>query len=235
MDYKEAKNQIRNRQSRKIANNTYLKQRDKDAIAVRLHETDIITLYPDGFVTLNSGGWHTKTTLDRLQTYAPFYVYQKNYTWFVVVPSGGEYIFKDGMTYSPKINKFYHAALTEDGKDTKRIKSFKKKLNEYIDGYADLLLSREMPEPSGGDCWYCYMNLPGQSDHLINHVKEKYFVPSLIYRAFEELGASRMDWYMLGYCWRKNNNDSLVNNYFKSDVKRFLKRYMIRHIDLNAV
>jgi hypothetical protein len=57
---------------RKLANNTYLERNSFDpTIAVVLHRTDIITLYPDGNVKLNTGGWNTVTTRDRLNRFCP--------------------------------------------------------------------------------------------------------------------------------------------------------------------
>lgn len=71
MDYKSAKDKLQGRcyESRKLANNTYLKRggwRPKGDIAVQLHSTDVITFHPNGDVTLNTGGWNTITTRDRI-------------------------------------------------------------------------------------------------------------------------------------------------------------------------
>jgi hypothetical protein len=77
MNYHEADAKLtgRNRQSRKLENNTYLERcssylRDK-GIAVRLHSTNIITFYPDGRIDVCNGGYPTITTHDRLTTYLP--------------------------------------------------------------------------------------------------------------------------------------------------------------------
>lgn len=60
---------------RKIANNTYLERLVDNSIAVRLHATDVVVIFPDDVVVLNSGGWRTKTTKDRLNRFAgPFTV-----------------------------------------------------------------------------------------------------------------------------------------------------------------
>lgn len=78
MNYKEAdeKLQGRCRQSRKLENNTYIQRRNlyedgKDAIALRLHSTDILTFYPNGKIQVGTGGWDTVTTRDRLNRYLP--------------------------------------------------------------------------------------------------------------------------------------------------------------------
>ena len=60
----------RNKDQRKIANNTWL-EHIGDAYAVRLHGTDVVRFYKDGTVVFSTGGWHTRTTADRLNAYAP--------------------------------------------------------------------------------------------------------------------------------------------------------------------
>lgn len=64
------------RDSRKIANNTYLTRRTTSgsAIAVHLHGTDVATVDPDGTVTLNHAGWTTPTTAERLRTFISQYL-----------------------------------------------------------------------------------------------------------------------------------------------------------------
>lgn len=69
MDYNAASALLGKRQSRKLENNTYLVRRDDRTIAVRLHATDVVTFTPD-WIELDSGGWHTKTTADRMRAYA---------------------------------------------------------------------------------------------------------------------------------------------------------------------
>jgi len=44
-----------NRPTKKLANNTYA-IRHNDRLAVRFHQTDVVTAYPDGRVVVNSGG-----------------------------------------------------------------------------------------------------------------------------------------------------------------------------------
>lgn len=61
----------RNSESRKIANNTYKvrvenEAGDEQAIAIKLHDTNVVTAYPDGSVKLDSGGWKTPTTKSRI-------------------------------------------------------------------------------------------------------------------------------------------------------------------------
>jgi hypothetical protein len=72
--YKEldAKLQGRCRDSRKVANNTYLKRdRYRNDIAVHLHSTDVLIFHANGDIWINTGGWNTPTTRDRINMFLP--------------------------------------------------------------------------------------------------------------------------------------------------------------------
>ena len=47
---------LHNRPQKKVGNNTYA-VRHNDRLAIRFHQTDVVTAYPDGRVVVNSGGW----------------------------------------------------------------------------------------------------------------------------------------------------------------------------------
>ena len=72
-----------NRSNRKIGNNTYAKIEDDDSVSIRLHGTDVLRFYPNGLVKLNSGGWRTTTTKQRINKYSPIGVFQKNFQWYL--------------------------------------------------------------------------------------------------------------------------------------------------------
>ena len=59
---------LNGRQSRKIGNNTYMERIDAETIGVRYHSTLVVRATP-GYVELDSGGWHTKTTWERMSDY----------------------------------------------------------------------------------------------------------------------------------------------------------------------
>lgn len=105
MYYSDAVLKLNGRNTRKIANNTYL-ERDTVGtdIYVRLHSTRIIAFHDDGTVTYKTGGWHTYTTKDRLNNYGPHNVsvYQDHYDWFIRTRHDGQvYPFIDGMRINP--------------------------------------------------------------------------------------------------------------------------------------
>ncbi len=82
-----------------IKNNTRLFRYDDGKtdiyFALRLHNTDIITIHPQGW-TLNSGGWRTVTTKHRLNNYGPVGVSQVKGEW-IVGTHDGDVPFHDGI------------------------------------------------------------------------------------------------------------------------------------------
>lgn len=78
----------------KIANNTYLERRGPQLLAVRFHATDVLTFTPH-YVELNSGGWFTMSTRDRLE-YGPCRIHADRLGW-QVVPKGNAW--GDGHPY----------------------------------------------------------------------------------------------------------------------------------------
>jgi hypothetical protein len=86
MTYAEAVSMVQgktNRKTRKIGNNTYAEIEYDNSVSIRLHGTSVVRFYPNGLVKLNSGGWRTSTTKDRINKYSPVSVYQKNFEWFL--------------------------------------------------------------------------------------------------------------------------------------------------------
>ena len=80
-----------------LANNTRLFDRG-DCFALQLHNTDIIRIFPDGWV-LSAGRWQTVTTKQRLNDWGPITIYQRDFVWWVSHPSipHGERYFVDGL------------------------------------------------------------------------------------------------------------------------------------------
>lgn len=73
------------------------------AYALQYHSTDVVTAYPNGSVKLDSGGWITSTTKERINRYLPIgQLYQKKFGWFIAMPDGEQVEFRDGMTITPR-------------------------------------------------------------------------------------------------------------------------------------
>lgn len=75
----------------KFANNTRIQKRGR-AYAIRLHKTDVAIIRPDGTYRLNSNGWRTVITRDRINRVAPCCVEQTKGIWHI-----GKTLYEDGM------------------------------------------------------------------------------------------------------------------------------------------
>lgn len=57
-----------------------------------LHGNLIASIDGDGVLTVNNCGWETPTTKNALNSVLPsgWFIFQKNYTWFISTPGGVE-------------------------------------------------------------------------------------------------------------------------------------------------
>src|SRR3990167_8279765 len=164
-----------------VANNTRLIPRGSD-IAVRFHETDVVTIHKNGGYTLNNGGWGSMTTAARINEYAPAGLRSDRGIWvytgathFAAVP------FKDGAGIAPNGAPIKYAPAGA----VKRERKLYAEVKAYAAEYIRKLYARELDPPGSGDCWGCLMTTdkgeyPMRLSCIRGHVKEKYYVPSLI-------------------------------------------------------
>lgn len=91
--YVEAAQFLSGRDDVAIAHNTRLVRRP-GYIAVRHHYTDVVQYWPDGRITLSTGGWYSTTTKQRINQFSDAGVYQQNWDWYL--RDGRDYY--DGVT-----------------------------------------------------------------------------------------------------------------------------------------
>ena len=89
MTYEEALKKIersRNKVSCTVKNNTTLHKlvrvNGTVTVGVKLHDTFVVIMHPNHSVYF-SGGFHTRTTLQRINEFGLCSVYQKNFTWYL--------------------------------------------------------------------------------------------------------------------------------------------------------
>lgn len=182
---------------RVIDNNTRLITDDGPAMYhIKLHNTHIITYHENGDVVLNSGGWRTSTTKARMNEYSPVQIWQGRGLW-TAHWRGESYPYADGITFNTWTGK-----VTGAGEDPQAEVKLRRRVNEYAKGFVEALTKGEVGRPSAGDCWGCCMKEVGTgkevmgNDHLLSHLDEKYYVPSLLVNAINEGGASNVaKWY----------------------------------------
>lgn len=231
--YKTAKELLGNRTRRKLENNTYLETREDGSLAVKLHQTDVVIYKENGDMVLTSGGWKTMTTKDRINKYTRWgTVTQKNNQWFLK----GSFVFVDGVTITAK------GAVKGATKQTKTLEkafvSQKKTIKKFCTGFVDALFKGEVKAPSGGDCWHCCMVTEegktlgevssDHADHIKQHIKENYFVPSLLHRALEAMPTSIFTKGTIGDIWRGKETNPFDKKYAMKETKKNLYRYIMR-------
>lgn len=178
-----------NTTSRKVANNTYLEVREGGTIALRLHSTDIVTFTQDK-VILNSGGWLTITTKDRLNKWIPsgVGVYSTKGVWFLYSYLRKQNVCRyfDGLELTYGGNPINPQEPEEEFELAEREKSTKAKIAKYVKG---MRAAMPLEYPGPGDCLICQLGTQDMStEHLESHLEEPYYVPRLAYNALVEKG-----------------------------------------------
>lgn len=113
--YDEAREALAGRESRTIAHNTRLHALDEGVIGLWLHSTCVVRFYPDGRISLHTGGWQTVTTKDRLNRVALAHgwrVYSVKRVWKVArFGQWHEAVdFAEGFTLAPERSRLARGA-----------------------------------------------------------------------------------------------------------------------------
>jgi len=195
MNYLEAKETFQRARNKdkgySLENNTRLVKTNK-GYGIKLHNTIVVDILPNGNYVLNTGGWFTRTTKDRINSYAPVSLYTHKRIWYLGTSNynpKSDTAFCDGII----INSNGKVIKNPNAKQVNRIKNILKRINTYVNKYDSALKANKIPAPSGGDCWGCCMvdaqgNTVMGGDHLEQHLKEGYLVPSLLVNAIRSKG-----------------------------------------------
>lgn len=195
MNYSLLNDKLGNRSSKRLGGRaTYAIRKGKKSIAIRYHNTDVLTFNENGTIKVDSGGFMSPTTKERINSYLPPYaprLYQSNSVWNwhrngkrPVTFANGDVIGKRGAVIGTGSNSA----------EVKRVALLCKQINKYAKLCADSL---PLNPPSGADCWYCAMKTEAgiplgdatkNTNHLEEHMKESYVVPSLVYNALIACG-----------------------------------------------
>lgn len=182
--------------SRKVANNTYAHRIDADNIGIRLHATDVLTFSRDGAITLNTGGWYTVTTKERLNRFlpAPLAVYSAAGTWHLFSAGNRAARFFDGMRVRV-LDGGRVDVLNADAENVDAVTAdadTKRDVAAYCKGLTDEkwreVIDHAREHGTGGDCWLCLLGRDRRSDHLRAHVLERYYMVTLALAALKEAG-----------------------------------------------
>jgi hypothetical protein len=282
---------------RPIAHNTRVIQLDDGTIGIKLHDTYIIKYYSnlldgkyydlkDDSIQLNTGGWKTVTTRDRMNRFCPLHVwtesnimYVSKHNWYTIYQNKKNGIeskvfhFRDRMWFNPD-----GKVWVKENSEPIRLKPFSKKeeqkkrkqlkaINTFICNYVNKLTSGKMGKPGGGDCFYCqgesnpncttefgtlskdegYKKLDKPNpDHLISHIKEKYYVPSIVWSAIRSecydsegvwgnpnmtSGLAEVDKHNISCYFNPNaGHKPMANDMTERRLKKIMKQYFIKRL-----
>jgi hypothetical protein len=216
---------------KRIDNNTTEFTMENGDVVVRLHNTNIVTLTKDDSIILNSGGWRTVTTRDRISKLirkAGWSLYSERGVWIVSI-AGKSYTFTDGM--------IIHADGSVEGAgDADLTRKLRESIRDYARDYMSALMDGKIGPVGPGDCWGCVMvsdkgeHPLGGRDHLLSHIEEKYYVPSLVWNAMAARGMGDY-WKAIVHDLQSGNRcDSRITAFFAKDVGRCIARFMYREI-----
>jgi hypothetical protein len=233
--YEQANEYLGKKDSRPLRYKTRVNRRGEN-IAITHHETDIITYHSSGSVVVDTQGWHTSTTKDRLNCHLPrhyqhnYRVYQRDSIWYLV-GFGQEWVFADDMAILPDGN------VAGAGPPVEQLKKLNKEILKYSRNYIKALFAGEVPKPGPRDCWFC-MFVPetvsptSKNHHLRIHIEQKYYVPSLLVRAIEVFPVSKAAQWALQDLWGVGLPEAgkffygVAKQQLRSSLRRYLKRQL---------
>lgn len=217
---------------KKIANNTYLQKRGED-YAVRLHSTDVVLIRKDGSYKLSTGGWKTMTTKARMNEFAPVSIWSKRGVWMLK----GDYIFADGCVVKPDgtVDGAHDISAEVEERMTR------KNVARYAKDFIDALYAGEIAAPGGGDCWHCLMKdvKTGKpikdASHIRLHITdgERYFVPSLLWNALNEMPSSIAEKHEVGHYMKMHTHGAYKAGFIRTQLVKHLRRYVLRELGLS--
>lgn len=215
-----------------IDNNTRLVRENDETLALTLHGHKIIYYHSDGSITLDSCGYRTRTTKERINEYTPFMIYQENFIWYVRLENKDE-IFEDKMVLCPDGKNGYIPIIENQETIYDASTEIIKDIDKYAKKFAEAL---PVGQPGSGDCWYCLMvtedmqswgDASGEHGHLENHIYEDYFVSSLLLNAVRE---ARWTDFRITISGIFKGTDRAIDSSDRSAVKRAIKNYIIKRL-----
>ena len=202
-----------------------------------MHRTDVICIFErDGetIYRLNSGGYQTVTTKDRLNTFSPARIYQKRGVWYLNEHVGDAHdtIYFDGIEINRQGQVINKQSAPSDFLDRK--KKLDRMINEYIRGFAKDALENGLGVPDAGDCLMCrfYAEDPSgdNCEHIYYHLQEKYFTRTFLFYCLKlhKYSNPSFTWHLISADCEKGRDDSLKRElrYCFSKIKDRLMEFV---------
>jgi len=159
---------------------------------IRLHDTDILQFLPDGSILIDTGGWNTPTTRDRINTYLPA-------DWRVYTDRGSLVLSGDNRKGIVRVQRFRkrvrigpRKGITTD--DALDVEGDRKLIDGYMKAVKEI---GELPHPESGDPFIAPDETTGKYEESCVRLwlAEKYVFGSFIvaagrYAGLTDLGIS---------------------------------------------
>lgn len=253
-NYEQASALLGSRQSKLIGLNTRIQRHENGDIGVTLHSTEVARWDSNGMLEVSTGGWNTVTTRERLNRYLPRGVNVFTKRGVLYIGNGeSEKLFVDGGKVTPTGELVGFQDANGSARGTEKLR---RQVKTFAKSYIEAMKTGKIPAPSSGDCWYCAMRVQSpvedqgktlgeaskDSSHIVEHMKENYFVPSLLVRATEQFGASPVANQCIASQWAGNTTDEIREEartaYFYGigwqQLEKTLRRYVMRQFGVDA-
>lgn len=201
--------------AKRVARNTWRYFRADGFECVRLHGTDVCAT-KGKTVILNSGGWRTVTTKDRMN-YGPARVFSDKGKW-VVSFDGKTAPFFDGMRLPHDLNS------VKSKRAQKQEERALARMNKFLGKIKALAV---LPEPEAGDCFICrFVTKAGSKAGtcIHDHIREGYihgslFVAAMRWAGYRDMGIRLyFDGFNRGDKWHRKVILSAMRRYTKAQL-----------------
>jgi len=225
---------LKGKDQKKLEHNTFLVKVDDETLGVKLHNTIVVYIFKSGIYQLDTGGWRTVTTKDRINRYGPASVHQSTNIWYI-----GEGIFEDGVRVDSE------GKVLTPQRGVKETESKKRKLDKmvrkYIKGFGEHVIAVGMKTgasvqsewkvgalagvqpiaPGPGDCWACYFSYGKPVEETADPLQEPLGVQHLLEHMVDEAGP----YYVPSLLWKaivvnRHNNPLFIWQYIANEAKR---------------
>jgi hypothetical protein len=237
-------------------NNTRIVRTSEHSIGIKLHETIVVNYFDDGKIQLNTDGWKTITTRDRMNYWQnDFEIYQMKFIWYLLYKDN-KYLFQDNMILFPsgKVELNGKVIKPMSSNNEKKLLKLKTKTDKYCKEFIDKFFKHEIEKPNQGDCFYCQgmveqaelingkIEITGMctnGDHILSHIKENYFVPTLLNNAIQWneniglYGLAPIDKHNIAWGWKVDGWETVqpfALDITKKRLNMLLKRYISKQI-----
>ncbi len=157
-------------------------------------------------------------------------------------------VYQDGMVIHPD------GTLDGAGEDIVDLPKLRRQVQKYVKDFLDAMAKGDVPAPSLGDCFDCMFEVVAgkhlgktlgelhmgrsEDNHIIMHMKEKYYVPSLLAQAVKRYPVSNVAKWWINWMWYSDRySDRLEDLTMFEDVAReqvgsAMRRWMYKQLGL---